>query len=114
MVLAAKVYGLSPGAAAQAARLAVAGPGAIASLATSVDLTFLRGFQQAQAQQATASAAAAQRAAASAPFAPDGTPIEAPSAVAAPSVAATSAAPSAAATAEPTAVASMPPVAGSV
>ncbi len=51
MVLAAKVYGLSPAVAAQAARLAVAGPGAIASLATSVDLTFLRGFQQAHAQQ---------------------------------------------------------------
>ena len=51
MVLAAKVYGLSPAVAAQAARLAVAGPSAIASLATSVDLTFLRGFQQAHAQQ---------------------------------------------------------------
>ncbi len=101
MVLAAKVYGLSPGAAAQAARLAVAGPGAIASLATSVDLTFLRGFQQAQAQQGQGmtSASAVQRATApgtAAPaFAPDGTPLDVTGSAAAPSfVPAAAAAPS--------------------
>jgi len=45
LVLAAKVYGLSPGAAAEAVRLAAAGPASMASMATQLDLTLLRAFQ---------------------------------------------------------------------
>ena len=70
MVLAAKVYGLSPAVAAQAARLAVAGPSAMASLATSLDLTFLRAFHQAS----TAPASGAARAGAAPAVGPDGAP----------------------------------------
>jgi hypothetical protein len=45
MVLAARVYGLPAGAAAEAMRVAAGGPSAMASLAASLDLTFLRAFQ---------------------------------------------------------------------
>lgn len=82
MVLAAKVYGLSPAAAVEASRLAVAGPSALASLATSLDLTFLRSFQQASSSPA-ARAAIEAAGGAVAPGAP-GTMPSAPSAEAAP------------------------------
>ena len=42
LVLAARVYGLGPAEAAQAARLAVAGPGHLAAMASSVDRTFVQ------------------------------------------------------------------------
>jgi trimeric autotransporter adhesin len=42
LVLAARVYGLGPAEAAQAARLAIAGPGALASMASTVDRTFVQ------------------------------------------------------------------------
>ena len=58
MVLAAKVYGLSPAAAVEASRLAIAGPSALASLATSLDLTFLRSFQQSSSAPAARAATA--------------------------------------------------------
>jgi hypothetical protein len=42
LVLAARVYGLGPAEAAQAARLAIAGPGALATMASTVDRTFVQ------------------------------------------------------------------------
>jgi len=42
LVLAARVYGLGPAAAAQAARLAVAGPGQLTAMASTVDRTFVQ------------------------------------------------------------------------
>ena len=42
LVLAARVYGLGPAEAAQAARLAIAGPGALAAMAGTVDRTFIQ------------------------------------------------------------------------
>jgi hypothetical protein len=45
LVLAAKVYGLGPAEAAQAARLALAGPGALSAMAGTVDRTFVQAMQ---------------------------------------------------------------------
>ncbi|HUS31982.1 MAG TPA: MAP7 domain-containing protein, partial [Kofleriaceae bacterium] len=42
LVLAARVYGLGPAEAAQAARLAIAGPGALSAMAGAVDRTFVQ------------------------------------------------------------------------
>src|SRR5206468_7348986 len=42
LVLAARVYGLGPAEAAQAARLAVAGPGQLAAMASAIDRTFVQ------------------------------------------------------------------------
>src|SRR5207342_2402772 len=42
LVLAARVYGLGPAEAAQALRLAVAGPGQLAAMASTVDRTFVQ------------------------------------------------------------------------
>lgn len=44
LVLAARVYGLGPAAAAQAARLALAGPGQLSAMAGAVDRTFVQAF----------------------------------------------------------------------
>lgn len=57
MVLAARVYGLPAGAAADAMRVAAGGPTAMASLAASLDLTFLRAFQSPAAAAAVAATA---------------------------------------------------------
>lgn len=76
LILAAKVYGLSPGAAAEAVRLAAAGPASMASMATQLDLTLLRAFQASPAE-------AARRAGAGMPFASPG---QAPGMGAAPSL----------------------------
>ncbi|MBK7198531.1 MAG: hypothetical protein IPH80_39285 [Myxococcales bacterium] len=65
LILAAKVYGLSPGAAAEAVRLAAAGPASMASMATQLDLTLLRAFQAGPAE-------AARRTAGGMPFASAG------------------------------------------
>ena len=51
MVLAAKVYGLPPGAAAEAMRMSASGPASMASMATQLDLTLLRAFQSMPAGQ---------------------------------------------------------------
>ena len=45
LVLAARVYGFGPVEAAQAQRLAIAGPTGLAAMATALDLTFLRAVQ---------------------------------------------------------------------
>ncbi|HEX4455491.1 MAG TPA: hypothetical protein VH143_31745 [Kofleriaceae bacterium] len=44
LVLAARVYGLGPAEAAQAARLAIAGPGGLATMASTVDRAFVQAF----------------------------------------------------------------------
>jgi hypothetical protein len=59
LVLAARVYGLGPAEAAQAARLAIAGPGGLATMASTVDRTFVQAFaieaeRRAQAKAVTA------------------------------------------------------------
>jgi hypothetical protein len=49
LVLAARVYGLGPAEAAQAARLAVAGPGQLSAMASAIDRTFVQAMQAQQA-----------------------------------------------------------------
>ncbi len=112
-VLAARVYGFGPTEAAQASRLAVAGPAGLAAMASAVDLTFLRQLHieaEAQAsmqamQTAHASTARASSTTAPAPAYASAEPVEAPpsatsapasisSPVPSPNVAAPSAAPS--------------------
>ncbi|MBL8625645.1 MAG: hypothetical protein JNK64_30315 [Myxococcales bacterium] len=67
LILAAKVYGLSPGAAAEAVRLASAGPASMASMATQLDLTLLRAFQAGPAGAARPGAGASPYAMTQAP-----------------------------------------------
>ncbi|MBK9030070.1 MAG: hypothetical protein IPL61_01815 [Myxococcales bacterium] len=77
LILAAKVYGLSAGAAAEAMRLASAGPTSMAAMATHLDLTLLRAFQAAPAatRAGAAGTARAQRSVGQEPGAPaPGTP----------------------------------------
>jgi hypothetical protein len=70
LVLAARVYGLGPAEAAQASRLAVAGPGQLAAMASAVDRTFVEAMAighearlaEAERRQRIADALAAQAA----------------------------------------------------
>ncbi|MBL0219031.1 MAG: hypothetical protein IPQ07_34830 [Myxococcales bacterium] len=93
LVLAARVYGLGPAEAAQAARLAIAGPGQLSAMASAVDRTFVQAMAISTDRREAARAAAA-------PFS-------------APNLAATGAGPGSIATAYPvTPVASVGPTAG--
>jgi hypothetical protein len=60
LVLAARVYGLGPAEAAQAARLAIAGPGQLAAMASAVDRTFVMALE-AQREQASGGRPSAAR-----------------------------------------------------
>src|SRR5262249_14481747 len=78
LVLAARVYGLGPAAAAQAARLAIAGPSQLGAMASTVDRTFIEAMAIGREARLLESERQQRLAAAAAAVAADGAPSGAP------------------------------------